>query len=275
MREQFLRHITGLPGVTNLWRHLAIGSAELRTRFGAWQRPHYAYGVFHAAHQAKRLGLGGITVIEFGVAGGSGLVALQSIALEIGRYFDLGISVWGFDSGNGMPPARDYRDLPHVWSDGFYEMDESRLRKLLDPETRLVIGDIKETVGWLRATRQPIGFIAFDLDYYSSTKAALSAFELHPSTRLPRVYCYFDDVVWPEYACHNAWTGELCAIREFNDSHARMKLGQLHMLRRMRPHPEAWNEQMYVLHDFCHELYSINLTRQECDQQMPLEVGVA
>ena len=55
------------------------------------------------------LGLAGITVIEFGVAGGSGLVSLQSIAREVAGDLDLEISTWGFDSGSGMPPATDYR----------------------------------------------------------------------------------------------------------------------------------------------------------------------
>jgi hypothetical protein len=270
MQEQLLRRITALPGVRSLWRRFPVGSVELRTRFGIWSRPNYAYGVFHAANQAKLLGLAGITVIEFGVAGGSGLVSLQSIAREMAGYFGIEISVWGFDSGSGMPPATDYRDLPHVWGGGFYRMDESKLKPLLHPETRLVIGDVKETLSLLRAAKHPIGFVSFDLDYYSSTKAAFNAFELHPSTRLPRVYCYFDDIFWPEYACHNPWTGELCAIREFNEAHDKMKISPLNMLRRMRPHAEYWNEQIYVLHDFQHELYAVNLTPKEKDRQLPL-----
>jgi hypothetical protein len=270
MHEQVLRRLTSIPGVRNLWHRFPIGSVELRTHYGIWPRPNYAYGVFHAAQQASRLGLNGITVIEFGVAGGSGLVALQSIAKEIAEYFRIEIDVWGFDSGNGMPETVDYRDLPHVWGGGFYQMDKEKLKSLLAPKTRLVIGDVKETVSWLRAARQPIGFASFDLDYYSSTKAALKAFELHSPTRLPRVYCYFDDIVWPEYACHNPWTGELCAIREFNETHEWMKLSPLNMLRRMRPHAEAWNEQTYVLHDFQHPLYAVNLTPHERDQQIPL-----
>ena len=270
MNDQILRKVTGIPGVRSLWQRHPIGSVELRTRYGIWSRPNYAYGVFHAGQQAKLLNLEGISVIEFGVAGGSGMVALQAIAHEMAEYFGIEISVWGFDSGSGMPEPVDYRDLPHVWGGGFYQMDEEKLKQLLDRETRLVIGDVKETVTWLRATKHPIGFVSFDLDYYSSTKEALKAFELHSSTRLPRVYCYFDDIVWPEYACHNPWTGELCAIREFNEAHAWMKLSPLNMLRRMRPHAEAWNEQIYVLHDFRHDLYAVNLTRSEVDRQMPL-----
>lgn len=44
---------------------------------------------------------------------------------------------------------------------------------------------------------------------------------------LPRVYCYFDDVVWPEFACHNEFTGELHAIHEYNTLTETRKIAQL------------------------------------------------
>jgi hypothetical protein len=257
--ELLLRTITSVPKVVSLWRRFPIGSVELRTRYGAWARPQYAYGTFHAARQAKALGLAGISVIEFGVAGGDGLLALERVAGEVARYFGIRISVLGFDTGEGMPSPTDYRDVPYVWGAGFYKMDQARLKKQLSPATRLMIGDVKQTVQHLQDVPDPIGFVAFDLDYYSSTKAAFAAFDLLQSTRLPRVYCYFDDIMNPEFACHNPWTGELCAIREFNEHRAEVKLFPLHMLRWMRPHAEAWNEQIYILHDFQHPLYSVNL----------------
>lgn len=257
--EVLLQAVTGVPKVVSLWRRFPVGSVALRTRYGAWSRPQYAYGVFHAAQQAKRLGLDGISVIEFGVAEGNGLLALQDIAQEVGRYFSIRISVFGFDTGEGMPEAADYRDLPYVWAKGFYKMDHGRLQQRLAEGTELVLGNIGETVQQLASVADPIGFAAFDLDYYSSTTRALAAFDLPQRTRLPRVYCYFDDILYPEFACHNPWTGELCAIREFNERHTDVKLCPLNLLRCMRVHPEPWNDLIYVLHDFHHPLYSLNI----------------
>jgi hypothetical protein len=257
--EVLLRSVTALPKAVSLWRRFPVGSVALRTRFGAWSRAHYAYGTFHAAEQAKLLGLAGISVVEFGVGKGDGLLVLEKIAEEVARYFGIRISVWGFDTGEGMPSVTDYRDLPYVWEKGFYKMDQARLREQLSPGTHLVIGDVKETVQTLSRAADPIGFVAFDLDYYGSTKHALTAFDLAEGTRIPRVYCYFDDILYPEFACYNPWTGELCAIREFNEERAELKLAPLHLLRWMRPHPEPWNDQIYILHDFHHSLYSVNI----------------
>jgi hypothetical protein len=254
-----LKSVTSIPQAVSLWRRFPVGSVELRTRYGAWERPPYAYGTYHAAQQAKLLGVPGISVIEFGVAGGNGLLALEKIADEIAAHFGIRISVFGFDSAVGMPEAADYRDLPYVWSRGFYDMDVAQLKARLHPETRLILGDVKGTVQNLQDVKDPIGFVSFDLDYYSSTRAALTIFDLPSASRLPRVYCYFDDIIYPEFACHNAWTGELCAIREFNEQHSDMKLSPFHQLRWMRPHAESWNEQIYILHDFHHPLYSVNL----------------
>ncbi len=270
--ENLVRRLSQLPGARSFWRKYPIGSVERRVRFGISPRPNYAYGVFAAAQQAHRLGFDAISVIELGVAGGRGLLALERIAAEIGDSLHLKIAVYGFDAGEGMPSPEGYRDLPHVWDQGFYKMDAERLRGSLRSAT-LVLGRVHETIpAFVRQGGFPaIAFVAFDLDYYSSTKRAFNLFEAHPNTRLPRTYCYFDDVMWPEAACHNDWIGELCAIREFNEEHACKKLAPINMLRHMLPHAAAWQEQMYVMHDFEHPLYSANLTESsEEHTQKPL-----
>lgn len=261
--ERILTRLTQIPGVRSLWNRIPVGSIDLRVRFGVFSRPHYAYGVYYAADLAKRLGLPSISVIELGVAGGRGLLALESIANVIGDELEVTIHVAGFDSGRGMPDPVDYRDLPHVWAKGFYAIEEDKLRSRLSPKTDLVIGDVADVVGRWKAPA-PIGFVAFDLDYYSSTKAALSLFEAaEERPHLPRVYCYFDDTVEPARACHNEYTGELCAIREFNETHASLKVCPIHLLHHTLPHPYAWSDAMYVLHDFRHPLYCRNITAQD------------
>jgi len=261
MGDWVLRNLTAVPGVRGLWVRFPLGSVPLRVRYGAWTRPHYAFGVYHAADLARKLGLTSISVIEFGVAGGRGLVALEGIAARVSDALKIGITVVGFDAGSGMPAAEDYRDLPHVWGPGFYKMDFAALRKQLSPSTQLLIGDVSVTIPqFLSSDHAPVGFVAFDLDYYSSTMKAFKVFDTEKL--LPRVYCYFDDILWPETACHNEYVGELCAIREFNSSHDCQKLCPIHLLRHMRVHPAPWNDQMYVLHGFKHPLYAVNITPQ-------------
>ena len=85
-----------------------------------FERPHYAYGVYHAALQARELGIKKISVIEFGVADGKGLIALENVAIEIEKKIGIDINVYGFDTGQGMPESLDYRDLPYVWKKGFF-----------------------------------------------------------------------------------------------------------------------------------------------------------
>jgi len=268
--DNIIERIARLPGVRRLWIRYPIGSVPVRVRHDIWRRPAYAYGVYRAADLARRLGVSRLSVVELGVAGGRGLLALQDIARQVAAHFHVHISVFGFDTGKGMPAPADYRDLPHVWSQGYYRMDRERLQARL-PGTTLVLGNIAETIPSFLATQDagPVGFAAFDLDFYSSTKAAFRLFEGGSGTRLPRVYSYFDDVVWPETACHNEHIGELCAIREFNLEHAEKKLCPIHMLRNTRLHPAGWNDQMYVLHDFQHPLYCKHLASLG-DTQMAL-----
>jgi hypothetical protein len=250
-----------IPGVRRLWLRFPVGTVSLRVAHDIWDRPAYAYGIFSAAKLAVALGLGRISVIEFGVAGGNGLMSMERIAAAVAEHFGIGIDIYGFDTGTGMPPPRDYRDLPHVWGQGFYRMEPDKLRARLKSAS-LVLGEVAETTPRLLEARNlaPIGFISFDLDYYSSTKEAFGIFAGRDETRLPRVFCYFDDVTMPERACHNDFTGELCAIREFNEEHERKKIAKLPNLRWLRKRPTLWNEHIFVFHDFSHELYTKMIT---------------
>jgi hypothetical protein len=266
LKRKALRQVSRLPGTRFLWSKVPVGSLETRVFLGVGAKPMYQFGVYSAASLAKALGLPGISVIEFGVAGGRGLVAMEKTAEEAERHFGVAIDVFGFDSGGGMPAPTDYRDLPYEWSQGFYRMDVERLRTRLK-RARLILGNVEETVSeFLPKLKYPIGFVSFDLDYYSSTKKAFGIWEGLPDTRLPRVICYFDDIL-----CYNEYIGELCAIREYNLDHSEIKLCPMHLLRHTQPHPAPWHDQIYMLHDFRHPLYCVNVRQANlASTQLPL-----
>jgi hypothetical protein len=255
----FLRHLNQLPGFRRLWSRFPLGSIDTRIEFGIWPRPNYAYGVYQAADLARRLRLPAVSVVEFGVAGGRGLLELERLAQLIGPHFGVNVSVIGFDNGSGLPAPVDYRDLPYYWQYGFYKMDVEKLRSKLK-FAALILGDIAETVPKLWSQKiDPIGFVAFDLDYYSSTKQALRIFSSPHDARLPRVFCYFDDIM-SELGCFNDYIGELCAIREYNLEESDSKLCPLNGLEWMRAYQAGWQKKFYVQHDFKHPLYCTYVT---------------
>lgn len=261
-----------LPYARGLWKKFEWGPLDLRMKWGILPSyPPYAYGVYQAAWLASHLQLPRFTAIEFGVAGGRGLLALEKIAAEVEERFGVRIDVVGFDSGEGMPPPQDYRDLPHVWTSGFYRMDVEKLRSRLT-RARLVLGDVGKTVPhWVaHEAESPVGFVAFDLDYYSSTVAAFKLFEGEPHTHLPRVHCYFDDIAGPEFACMSEHMGELLAIDEFNARHAKRKICQIRNLRCARKRDELWYAQIYAFHDFEHPLYTANVAPNDGWRQLPI-----
>ena len=266
-----LQQLARIPGFRALWHKFPIGSVDVRMRCNVFSRPNYAYGVYFSAWLAQRLGLKRISAIEFGVAGGNGLIALQEIADIIGPRFGITVEVVGFDAGTGLPPPVDFRDMPHFFGHGYYRMDEAALRRRLNPATKLLLGNVNETAKeFFGLGLGPIGFIAFDLDYYSSTMQAFEIFHGDPATRLPRVHCYFDDLISSELAGANEYVGEMCAIREFNDSHQRQKITKFPHLASIRPFPSAWNEQIYIFHDFDHPQYTTNI-RPQVEHELPLD----
>ena len=158
----------------------------------------YLLGVLTAAEQALKQRVSEISVIEFGVAGGVGLVALQREAEAVERETGIGIKVYGFDMGaQGLPNfIGDYRDHPDGWQAGDFPMDERLLRPRLTSRTTLIIGNVRDTVrGFFKNFQPPpIGFVSFDLDLYSSTREALQVFTVSDKRMLWHVPLYFDDI---------------------------------------------------------------------------------
>jgi hypothetical protein len=48
-RHRILTRLTQIPGARSLWCRFPTGPVELRVRYGIFNRPHYAYGVYSAA----------------------------------------------------------------------------------------------------------------------------------------------------------------------------------------------------------------------------------
>ncbi len=242
--------------VRAILKRFELGSFQTRLAFDAFPRPWLAFGLWHAARLASRLGLREISAFEFGVANGNGLVELERMAAAVEREFPVKIQTYGFDLGTGLPAHHDYRDLPYFWRAGHYRMDEAAVRAKLT-RSRLVLGPVAETVPRFleESGIAPVGFIAFDVDYYTSTRDALRIFDGVDAQYLPRVFCYFDDVVGVDEIYHSEHTGELLAIREFNAAHERMKLAKIHGLAQKRPFQCQWAEAIQVLHRFAHPQY--------------------
>jgi hypothetical protein len=261
MWQRLVRVASDPSGIlTYTLRRLPGISLQDRVALDLYDRPAYAYGIYQAARQAKALGIRELSLIEFGVAAGAGLLAMERIAADVHRETGVEFRIFGFDMGDGLPAPRDYRDLPYVYRGGFYPMDRSALLPRLR-RGELILGDVRDTVpAFVRGgTFPPIGFISFDLDYYSSTVDALAILSGPDERYLPRAFCYFDDVIF-EAGLHSEYTGELLAIREFNEREPRMKLALPNGFWLTRIRPAEWNHQLYVCHRFDHPLYTAFIT---------------
>ena len=188
-------------------------------------QPWYGYCVYYAAFFAKKLGFDKISVIEFGVAGGSGLLNLEYHAKQVEKEIGLKIEVYGFDNGEGLPEPLDHRDYPYFWKKGDFKLDRLSLESKLQ-NAKLVIGDVKDTIPEFfdKYSPAPIAAMMMDLDFYSSTVEALKILEHEHEKYLPRIFCYFDDLFGTEFEVYNEFAGEWLAIKEFNDKHETKKI---------------------------------------------------
>lgn len=247
----------------------AFGSFPRKVEFDLVLRPHNAYGILAAARRALHYGVREITIIEFGVSSGIGLLNMSSIAEQVERATGVTIKVVGFDSGAGMPEPIDYRDHPDLYVRGDFPMDFAKLQQKLPSRTQLVLGPVEKTAPeFLKSLVAPIGYVVLDLDYYSSTKAAMKIFDGTPENYLPMVAIYMDDI---NSELHNSWCGELLAIDEFNDEHSLRKIERYHMLENSRIFKRAnWLKHMFTLHTLDHRARTTeNLDREKVIHHNP------
>jgi hypothetical protein len=230
----------------------SLFSYEDRLKSCAVDRPHYGHCLYEAARLATRLDYPRVSAIEFGCGGGNGLLNAETHILELEKIFPVKFELYGFDTGEGLPPPKDYRDFPHYFRSGNFKMDAEQVRSRLN-RAKLIIGNVKDTCGKFFAERKaaPVGCIFHDLDFYSSTKDAFALFEAGHSHFLPRVFMYFDDINGDNTWLVNEFAGELLAIDEFNRDHRSQKIAVNRAMRRMYSE-HAWGNQIYVYHDFQH-----------------------
>jgi len=217
----------------NLARRL---SGQIKNNFRNETHPNYGIQLIYALWQAKLCGYKKITALEFGVAGGRGFTALNNYATQFADQFEIKVEVKGFDTGCGLPPLKDYRDYPEIWSQGEYA---SRLQ-----DDNIILGDVKDTLPEFIANWKDskLGFVSLDLDLYHSTKDALQIFKMQSDNYLPSVMIHLDDA--NTQLTMNPWCGAELAVNEFNQEHTLRKFEQKH---------RCWGmDNFYVLHVLDH-----------------------
>jgi len=235
-----------------------FGSYRAKIAFDLIVRQEYAFGMLEAAELARARGLARVTIVELGVGAGTGLMNLAAIGRCLERATGVEFDIVGFDSGRGLPAPRDYRDHPEAYREGWYPMDVEKLRSALGGGARLVLGPLEETIAPFVSTlgaNAPLGFVALDVDYYTSARAGLELLAGPPEAYLPCFPVYVDDIDRPS---HNARAGELLAIEEFNQDHPTRLLEPARFLvhRRVFKHAE-WLEHMFALHVLDHPERSV------------------
>ena len=235
----------------------------LRSRI-AWDlvlRCQHAYSILKCADMAAAQGLKKVTLIEFGVAAGAGLLNICEVAKKVTNTTGIEFEIFGFDTGQGMPAPLSYRDHPELYQQGDYPMQFESLQKRLPSNAKLILGEIEQTYpAFLEevSAAAPVGFVSIDVDYYSSTKHALSVLRGLPEQYLPRVLVYLDDL---EDESHNSYCGELLAVNEFNSDQTMRKIERHHFLRSYRIFKNArWIDHIFVCHVLDHA--TRNLLRQ-------------
>ena len=230
-----------------------FGSYRQKIDFDLVIRQQHAYALLNIADQANALGLERVSVFEFGVAAGAGLLNLQEIASKLTTVTGIGFDIYGFDTGTGMPPPKSFKDHPELYQEGDFPMDFGKLSKALGPCTQLVLGPVAESIRHLSNkdfSGAPIGFISMDVDYYSSSVDALNVLKRQPADLLPRVVIYLDDV---EDMSHNSWCGEQAAVNEFTLSNPARPIERHTFLRGYRIFKNArWIDHMYQCHVLDH-----------------------
>jgi hypothetical protein len=227
-----------------------FGSYRTKIEFDLIIRQHNAYAISKCAVMAKSLGVRTVSIIEFGVANGAGLMNMAEIAKKITKETGILFKIYGFDTGKGLPPPRDYRDHPEIYREGDCPMDVGTITKSLPENTKLILGDIAETTSEFLSNLspdEPIGYVVIDVDYYFSTKDVLETFKSSPEKYLPITIVYLDDI---HHEPDNSYCGELLAVREFNEEEN---------FRKIEHHPFFENSRIFKRADWIKHIYRLHV----------------
>lgn len=234
-----------------------FGSFRRKVAYDLVIRSQHAFGLLNAADQAKTRGFTEITIIEFGVANGAGLMNLIAVADKVTKVTGVKIHIYGFDTGEGMPKPVDYRDHPEYYNTGDFPMNKALLEEKIKGKAKIIYGSIRENITEFKKNipkTAPIGFVSIDVDYYSSTKDVLELFEAEATCFLPLTYVYLDDIFMPH---HNEKCGELLAVSEFNQSQPKRELSYHRFFENQRIFKNAnWVKQLYYFHVLDHPFRS-------------------
>jgi hypothetical protein len=222
-------------------------------------RPGYSYGIYNAAIQAKSLGHSTMGILEFGVAQGNGIKVMQKICKEISKEINVNFAIYGFDGASGLPESHNLKDQIYFWRENMFSNNNKNYSNIENHITKIIIGSVESTsVNFIEVHKPPvIGFVAFDLDYYTSTKAAFSLFnKININNFLPRVECFMDDTASFNYLSASSHTGVLLAINEFNQQDSDIQILQKVGIGRSRKQLSGWFDACFVLHNFNHDKYN-------------------
>ena len=132
-------------------------------------------------------------------------------------------------------------------------MDVNAITKSLPENTKLILGNISETVSEFLSQlspEEPIGYVVIDVDYYFSTKDVLKTFKGRPEKYLPITIVYLDDI---HHEPHNSYCGELLAVNEFNAEEKFRKIEHQRFFENSRIFKRAdWIKHIYRLHVLDH-----------------------
>lgn len=231
-----------------------FGNFNSRVEYDLVFRQYTAFCMLDAAKRARSDGLSELCAVEFGVASGAGLLNMVHIAKQVRKATGVQFHIYGFDTTEGLPPARDYRDHPELYGEGDYVMpSRDALIARLPDFAHLVVGPIADNVVTFRESirpEAPLGYVSLDVDYYFSSVDALQIFEGDPNRYLPFVNLYLDDVHEPH---HMPMAGEMLAIREFNDRVPMRQAFPYTALREKRLFKRAaWISKIYAMHVLDH-----------------------
>ena len=229
-------------------------------KYGVLPRPNYALGILMAAHQAKELNYKKISIIELGCWNFEGLIDIENYINDIKKFIDIDFSVYGFELGSGhIKEETDPRNRLYELSGGDYAFKKDENIKKLK-FSKLILGDVKETVPKFLEEKHlddaPLGFVIFDLGFYTSAKDALNLLKSKSKRYLPRTIIYSDNNY---FVLENE--ADKLAFAEFNNEGGKTisPIGEL-----AEQLSISWNKwiflgkRMFILSDLKHEKYNIN-----------------